>query len=138
MRGLLEAIKAELSGVFTGLRDSDIYYLPDANLLPEGCRLPCIGIKDGKTQISELMGDALEMIYPVEVYYFDKLKPGDDSILDFIDQGDEILDTLKKNYLSGYVREVSPISATPINLMYTRTGLILRKGLFFEYEILEE
>lgn len=137
MRGLLEAIKKELSGVFTGLRDSDIFFIPDANLLPEGCRLPCIGIKDGKTQISELAGDSLEKIYPVEVYYFDKLKPGDDCILDFIDRGDEIFDALRDNLLSGYVREVSPMSATPVNLMYTRTGLILRKGLFFEYEILE-
>lgn len=138
MRGLFEAVKTELSGVFTGLRDSDILFLPDANLLPEGARLPCIGIKDGTTRISELMGDTLEKIYPVEIYYFDKLKPGDDSILDFMDRGDDIFDALKNNHLGGYVREVSPISATPVNLMYTRTGLILRKGIFFEYEIQEE
>jgi len=72
------------------------------------------------------------------VYYFDKLRPGDDCILDFLDRGDEIFDALRDNLLAGYVREVSPLSATPVNLMYTKTGLILRKGLFFEYEILEE
>ena len=138
MRGLFEAIKAALSGVFTGLRDSDILFLPDANLLPEGVRLPCIGIKDGRMRISELMGDTLEMIYPIEVYYFDALKNGDDCILNYLDKTDDIFDALKANRLGGYVREVSPISATPINLMYTKKGLILRKGLFFEYEKYEE
>jgi hypothetical protein len=138
MRGLLAAIKTALSGVFTGLRDSDILFIPDANLLPDGCRFPCIGIKDGKMAVSEMMGGAIEKKCPVEVYYFDKLRPGDDCMLDFLDRGDEIFDALRDNLLDGYVREVSPLSATPINLMYTKAGLILRKGLFFEYEILEE
>ncbi|OGV64130.1 MAG: hypothetical protein A2283_12425 [Lentisphaerae bacterium RIFOXYA12_FULL_48_11] len=138
MKGLLLAIKNELSGLFTGLRDSDIYLLPDANILPDGARLPCIGIKDGKTGISELPCDTLLNTLPVEVYCFDKLVSGDDCILDFLDKGKLIFDKLRGNDLTGYVREVSPISATPIDLMYTKTGLILRKGYFFEYEKLEE
>lgn len=134
MRQLIINVKAALSGVLPDLRDRDIVLLPEADLLPEGVRLPCIGIKDGRTDFHELAAEALEVDLQLEVYLFDRLIPGDDCILDFLAQGDLVYNRLKGNLLSGYVREVSPVSATPIFLTYSKKGSILRKGFFFQYE----
>ena len=134
MRGLLPLIKTALAGVFTGIRSSDIFLIPEPSIIPDGVRFPCIGIKDGKVDISELMGNVLEKTLPVEIYYYDRLTQGDDCILDFLEKGDDIHDELTENYLSGYVKSTSPRSETPVKTMYTKKGLILRKGLFYKYE----
>jgi len=134
MRGLLPLIQTALAGVFTGIRSSDIFLIPDPDIIPHGVRFPCIGIKDGKVDISELMAGVLEKTLPVEIYCYDRLSPGDDCILEFLAKADEISDELTENYLSGYVKSVSPRSQTPIKIMYTKEGLILRKGLFYQYE----
>jgi hypothetical protein len=134
MKGLLPLIQTALADVFTGIRTSDIFLIPDPDIIPNGTRFPCIGIKDGKVDISELMGDVLEKTLPAEIYYYDRLTPGDTCILDFLEKGDDINVKLKENYLSGYVKSTSPRSETPIKIMYTKKGLILRRGLFYQYE----
>ena len=134
MRGLLPLIQTALAGVFTGIRTSDIFLIPDPDIIPNGVRFPCIGIKDGKVDIAELMAGAIEKTLPVEIYYYDRLTPGDTCILDYLEKGDDISDELCENYLSGYVKSTSPLSQTPIKIMYTKEGLILRRGLFYQYE----
>lgn len=139
MKDLLTKVKAALSGVLTGLRDSDIIILASSDLLPGSVRLPCIGIKDGRTTYHELPSDTLETELPVEVYLFDQYETGEDCVLDYMDKGDQVFERLRDNLLSGYVRDVSPESATPIFLLYTDSrGPLLRKGFFFKYETQEE
>lgn len=132
MRQLIQLVKTALSGVIE--RDVDILLIADPDIIPVGVKFPCVGIKDGKTDISELMGGVIEKSLPLDVYYYDKLQPGDDCIINFLALGETISAKLKKNYLSDYVKSVSPVSETPIRVMYTKAGLILQKGLSHQYE----
>ncbi|MBU1193965.1 MAG: hypothetical protein KKE62_01970 [Proteobacteria bacterium] len=132
MRQLIQLIQTQLSGVVD--RDTDILLIADPDIIPAGVRFPCVGIKDGKTDISELAGGVLEKSLPVDVYYYDRLQPGDDCITDFLLLGETISAKLTENYLAGYVKAVSPVSETPIRVMYTKSGLILQKGLSYQYE----
>ena len=42
-------MQTELAGVFSGIRTSDIFLIPDPDIIPTGVMFPCIGIKDGST-----------------------------------------------------------------------------------------
>ena len=50
MDKLLLAVKQELQEKITGFRKSDIYITPDLAFIPKGVKMPCVGIKDGKTK----------------------------------------------------------------------------------------
>lgn len=134
MKELLTKIRDELKGVIPGIRDSDVFLTIDSGLIPEGARFPCIGIKDGKTLISELPAETIEKALAVEIYLYDRAIPGDERVLAYLDRGKSISVRLRENYLADYVAAVSPVSETPIKLMYNKKGLIMMKGFFFDYE----
>ena len=134
MKQLLEHLILQMQAVFTDLRNRDIHLLVNPDILPLGAKFPCIGIKDGRVQISELPGKTEELTLPVEIYIYDQLKPGNTYILKFLDRAQMIRQRLKDNLLDGYVRDVSPMTETPITLMTRKHGLVLRKGLFYQYE----
>jgi len=133
MKGLLLAIQTSLRQL-TGPRDKDVFLSPDKDIIPEKSKFPCIGIKDGSVDRSSLMGEVTDMTLPVEIYVYEKLIQNDQAILSVFDLTAGIHEKLKGNYLGEYVKSASPGKETPIQLLYQKNGLILRKTIFYEYE----
>ncbi len=133
MKGLLLAIQTKLREI-SGPRRSDVFLSPDKDIIPDTALFPCIGIKDGQVDRSELMGDVTELTLPVEIYVYEKLIKNDTAILSVFDLTALIHGKLKPSSLEEYVKEVSPGKESPIQLMYRKNGLILRKTISYEYE----
>jgi len=133
MKDLILAIQTSLREI-PGPRDSDIYLSPDKDIIPESAKFPCIGIKDGRVERSDLMGGVTELTLPVEIYVYDKLVKNDKAILSIFDLTRQVHGKLKKSSLGEYVKSVSPKQETPIQLMYRKSGLVLRKTISYEYE----
>lgn len=56
MDRLLIAMRDHLRASLVGIRDGDVYITPHLDLIPKGCRPPCVGVKDGGTARVELAG----------------------------------------------------------------------------------
>ncbi len=134
MKELLTELKEDLTGVFPGLRKSDIFFTVSPDIIPGGVRFPCIGIRAGEEIEHDAMGGADEKELEVEIYYYDKLVPGDSCILNFIEKGDTIKVKLDSNTVAGYEVSPKPRKKTPIFMMYKEKELLLRRGLFYQYE----
>lgn len=133
MKDLLLAIQTSLREI-EGPRDGDVFLSPDKDLIPETAKFPCIGIKDGRVDRSDLMGDVTELGLPVEIIVYEKLIKNDQAILSVFDLTAEIHRKLKENHLGDYIKSVSPGKETSIQLMYKKKGLILRKIISYDYE----
>jgi len=133
MKALLLAVQAKLREI-SGPRDSDIFLSPDKDIIQESAQFPCIGIKDGKVDRAGLMGGVTELKLPIEIYVYEKLIKDDHAILSVLDLTQSVHGKLEDNLLGGYVKEVTASSETPIELLYRKNGLILRKTIFYEYE----
>lgn len=133
MKGLLLAVQTKLREI-SGPRDSDIFLSPDKDIIPESAKFPCIGIKDGEVDRSDLTGGVTELTLPVEIYVYDRLIKNDEAILSVLDLTAKVHEELKEGYLEDYVKSVSPGRETPIQLLYRKNGLVLRKTIFYEYE----
>jgi len=70
MKELLEYVKARLIDRLDYIRDDDIYITPDIDLVPQGCRRPCVGITDGTIIRRELAGDVIESDLTVTVVVY--------------------------------------------------------------------
>lgn len=133
MKDLILAIQTKLREI-SGPRRSDVFLSPDKDIIPESAKFPCIGIKDGSVDRSELMGEVTELTLPVEIYVYDRLVKNDEAILAVFDVTRAVHGKLKDSTLEGYVKSVSPKFETPIELTYRKPGLILRKIISYEYE----
>lgn len=134
MDTLMEKNQENLYGVLDGMRNRDVFLTADPDIIPATAAFPCIGIKDGKTDFADRSGGVTSEGLNLEIYYYDKLRSGDEYHLEFLKKGKLIFERVKGNRLEGYVMDVSPVSATPIKVLYTKKGLLLRKGLFFKFE----
>lgn len=132
MKNLMLKIQVLLRTI-DGMRDTDIFLSPDAELIPETVKLPCIGIKDGQVTREQLMGNAEGLTLPVEIYVYDTLVRSDKSIISVFDITTAIHGKLADNLLDDYIREVTPGKETPIQILYREDRVILRKTLFYEY-----
>ena len=132
MKALLLAIQTRLRRI-TGVRDSDVFLTPDPDIIPGKKSFPCIGLKDGRVGRTDLAGGFRELSLPVEIYVYEKLIKDDAAILSVFDVAKDIHDELKDHLFDGYVKEVSDGDEGPIQLLYRKDELILRKKIDYEY-----
>ena len=116
------------------VRNSDICLIPHPGVIPDGVGFPYIGLKDGNVINHELMGDVVEQELSVEIYIYDRLGRSDKSIMGLHVKARAIRELLRDREFSGTVVSVEPASEIPVSLLYTRNGLVVRKGLRFKYE----
>ncbi len=133
MKDLLLSIRTRLRTI-EGLRASDVFLSADKNLVPPGTRYPAVGIKDGRMQRKFLLGGVTEMILPVEIHIYEELGDDDRAIISVFDLTGMVHDLLSEDYFEGYVKDVEPGEETPVELLYRKDGMILRKTLFYQYE----
>lgn len=134
MKNLILAIQTELQTKITAVRDRDVFLSPDLSIVPESVKFPCIGIKDGKVSRKELMGEAVELTLPVEIAVYQSLIRDDEAVLNTLTVCDAVHLALKENYLGQYVKSVTRADESPIQVLYKKQALILRKILPFTYE----
>jgi len=132
MKDLLLKIQAQLQ-VIAGIRNTDIFLSPDADVVPEGVRFPCIGIKDGQVTRSHQMGGVVELELPVEICIYDKLVRDNQSMINVFDLAEQAHAQLRDNLLDAYVKEVEPGRETPVQLLVHTSGMLLRKILYYQY-----
>lgn len=58
-RPLLAAVRDALRQGLSGVRPADVYLTGHEGHIPEGVRLPCVGVKDGAVRRSELAGNVV-------------------------------------------------------------------------------
>lgn len=135
MKDLLLKIQAELKAV-SGVRDRDIFILADTGIIPERAKFPCIGIKDGKLTRHEAMGGAVTLEMDVSIGIYGHLVRDDAEVLEVLELAGRVHDALGDNELAGYVRGVSPVAESPVQVLYKKgmDSLMLRKILSYEYE----
>ena len=74
------------------------------------------------------------MILPVEIHIYEELGDDDRAIISVFDLTGMVHDLLSEDYFEGYVKDVEPGEETPVELLYRKDGMILRKTLFYQYE----
>ena len=137
MLNLLLAIQTELKTI-PGIRPHDVFLSPGKNFVWPGAGWPCIGIKDGGVDRSELSGGVTELGLPVEIYIYDMMGDTDRAIKSVFAIRKKAHDLLKENDLNGYVKDVEPGKESPVELLFRKDGMVLRKTLFYTYEREEE
>lgn len=135
MKTLLQKIKTEIQAI-EGVRDIDVYLSVDSGIVPERVKFPCIGIKDGAVERSELMSECVEETFEVDIHIYQRLLKGEDEVETILDIAEKIHDALTENYLDGYIKGVTGEKETPIQVMYKSgmDALILRKTLSYQYQ----
>lgn len=133
MKNLLLKIQAELREI-DGIRDRDVFLSVDKDLIPNRAKLPCIGVKDGKVGRKDLMGGSTELRLPVEVYVYEKVTTEENAAISILDRAGDVHAALDDNLLGDYVQDVSTGDENPIQVLYRKDGLVLRKELLFTYE----
>lgn len=135
MDKLLPQVKAFCQQAFDWVRRSDVTLIPNPGVIPEGIGFPYIGIKDGDSSFHhEIMGNVREDELDLDVYIYDRLGRSDDSIVGLHEKGRDVLDELPGATLTGGVISVVPVKGIPVALLYTKKGLVIRKGLRFRFE----
>lgn len=81
MKSLLSAIQTRLRAQLTYIRDGDIYITPHENYIPHHVRPPCVGIKDGDIDRSELVGECVASRMTVSLIVFVQLPKDEASIM---------------------------------------------------------
>lgn len=131
---LLLQLQTALREKISFARNQDICLIPNPGVIPEVAGMPYIGIKDGNVNIHELMDDVLEKELLVEIYIYDRLEHSDKNILGLHEKGRQVSEVLRNYYLPGHIDTAQPKSEMPVVLLYTKKGLVIRKGLQFQYE----
>ncbi len=111
----------------------DIFLSADKDLIPADSKFPAIGIAGGGINRKENFALVDELSLPVEIHIYEKMIRDDASILSVFDLTKAVHDALAYNYLAGHVKEISQGPETPIQLLYRRNGLMLRKTITYEY-----
>ena len=73
MQTIMQAIQARLRSELAYVRDRDIFIAPSVYSINSGAKMPCIGIKDGRPELTELACCAAEWSLPVHLVIFVKL-----------------------------------------------------------------
>lgn len=131
---LLPKMQELLKDNITFARRKDICLVPNPGVIPEGAGFPYIGIKDGPVIFGhERMGGG-ERGLTVEVYVYDRLERSNDNTLALHQKARVVGDLLTGHCFDGDMDAPLPISQMPVALLYTKKGLVIRKGLQFKYE----
>ena len=133
MKTLMTRVKDRLSSEVAAIRGRDIFFTPDHDMIPDTVKIPCIGVKDGKVTRTDLSGGAVEAALALEISVYARLFLDNKAIPDLMEICDAIREALKDDYLGDYVQEVSCGNETPVQWIYERDVLLIRKTLFFQY-----
>lgn len=135
MKNLLLKIQTELKAI-EGIRESDVYLSVDPGIIPERVKYPCIGIKDGNVDFTELAGDAEEGELKIDLYIYEKFLKGDDEVIRIMETAEKTHTALRENYLDGYVKSVCGKSEDGIQVLYKKgmDAIILMKRISYQYE----
>ena len=132
MEGLITAIQTTLKEI-DGIREPDVFLSLDPDVIPKSAGFPCIGLKDGKVQRSELPGGVTELTMNVDVIVYEKVAREEASIRKVLSLAGQVHDVLDDYLLDEYVKDVVPGNEDPIRLMYREKALLLRKIIPYQY-----
>jgi len=142
MKNLLTTIKSELQAL-SYIRPSDVFITFDDGYLPDDVRLPCIGIKDGKTERTEGIGGCLNEKLNVSVVIWQQIYRDESSIIGdesagrkgVLDIAEDVHDILNNNLLDlPCIQAAFCYAENASELMLTENQFIQRKVLSYEYE----
>jgi len=133
MKTLLSNIKTRLAEQVATVRDSDVFYAIDRQLIPKSVRANCIGIKDKKITPADQMGGCVEKQMPVEIYVYHEYFFRDNDIDDLLDVCALVSAALKNHDFDGYIQDVSAGDEGEIRWMILEKRMLITKRLSFEY-----
>lgn len=131
---LLTQIKDYLVPQLSWVRRHDVCLIPHPGVIPEEVGFPYVGLKDGNVTNHERPGEVLEQELMVEIYIYDELDRSGDNIPSLHEKSREIRDLLRGNDLGEAVVGVDPTAELAVTLLFTKKGMVVRKGLRFKYE----
>lgn len=107
MKELLTAIQTQLRTSLTYVRDSDVFITPHENYIPSGVKFPCVGIKDGDVDGTDLMGGCEENKLSVTIIPYVQLAKSEAAVMGdaatgkngIIEISDDIKTALDGNFL---------------------------------------
>jgi hypothetical protein len=148
MKATLQAVQTALrdAAALDYVRDSDIHITPDVDYVPSSVRMPCIGVKDGKTVFEECVGDVTHAKFVVRLAVFQEILREEASIVGdglsrkgILEIAADIHGVLRNNRLglSSIVRVVRTSEAAG-RLFASGNGLAVQRVLDYEYEIHQE
>lgn len=144
MEELLLAIQQELQTRIVGIRDTDIFITPSLVFRPQGVKLPCIGIKDGRVVHKYLASESMEYTMSVRLVVFVKLTNKEAAIVGNSATGQngilainkQLITILNNNLLQITGMEEARITDDPESLMYItdKKEIYQRKELGLQYQ----
>lgn len=132
MLGLMMLIQERLRTI-QEVRDADVFFSLDPDIIPVSAGFPCIGIKDGPVTRHDLTGGVTELTMNVDIIVYEKVARDEMSVRTVLGLVRKIHDALDAFMLDDYVKEADPVNETPISLMYREKALILRKTIPYQY-----
>lgn len=142
MKDLLLAIKTALQDGINYVQDNDIYVAKHENIIPPATKFPCIGIKDGAINRTELIDGMMEYKLQVKIIIYVRIMQSEASIVGnaagekgVLDVADDIHAILDENRL-GLSNIIFGWSAgeTESEWFGDETSSLQRKILTYEYE----
>lgn len=136
MRPLMDAVQAALQGGLPGIRSSDIYKTAHEGHVPNGVRMPCVGVKDGAIKRREKGGDVIAATPLVKVVVYaplGKIGQESDEVLGLAKAVHDVLDDNDLG-LSGVLNAFSPAEEEVGWFSDFDGGVLLRKVITYEYE----
>ncbi len=141
MDTLLPSIQQHLQNKLEGFRDSDIYITPDLQFLPQGVKMPCIGIKDGKVEHKYLAAGEMEYSMTVRLIMFLDLTKRKEAIvggrwgLGILQINKQLTSLLENNNLGNPAIQEARIIEDPESKFYLGKGkeMYQRKELVLKY-----
>ncbi len=141
MDELLLSIQRHLRGQMADFRASDIYITPDLQYLPQGVKMPCIGIKDGKVEHKYLAAGEKEYVLFVRLIVFLELTKRREAIvggnfsLGILQITRQLTDLLENNPLGDPEIQEARIIEDPESKFYLGKGkeMYQRKELVLKY-----
>lgn len=142
MKDLLNAIKSELQSGLDYIRAGDIFVTRSGAWIPEGVKLPAVGIKDGRVTREELAGGMWQVRLGVTIFVHVQLAKDEASIMGdaaagrkgVLDIVDDIHTALDENLLDidGMQEAFSPSEGESEWLSDERGG-VQQKAVIYEY-----
>ncbi|MBU2551934.1 MAG: hypothetical protein KKB20_26225 [Proteobacteria bacterium] len=142
MRELLLAIESEIESSLAYIRDEDVFISPHATWLPESVQHPCLAIKDGAIERTELTGgmwqETMTVILTVYVSFTgDGRVPvvGDVSVKGVLEIAEDVHEALDENLLSltGMTSAFSPSEKGAEVVWDGRGGGMEKKEITYQY-----
>ena len=147
MRTLLIGIKNQLQADLDYVRNDDFFITEDENLVPQTCKFPAVGLKDGPVNRTELSGGMWEVTLSVRVVIYVQLHKKRAAIIGdasadrkgVLEISEDIHDSLDQNLLGieGMQHAFSP-TETESELVGDEKTALQRKIITYQYVKEEE